>query len=115
MNEKNPYQKQWEEYRRLRNRQYIVFIVGGVIINLLVYLSGSLELNSNVVSTIQIVLLIIWLVSLIYVIFRFHTWKCPNCGKRFFVASFWVRQPEFLSNCRHCDLRKYTGSTFEKN
>ncbi|MGC2236342.1 MAG: hypothetical protein WA584_09285 [Pyrinomonadaceae bacterium] len=106
MHEKYPYQKQWEEYRRLKNRQYIIFIGGGIIINLPDYFHN--------LRSIQLILIIGWVVALIYVIFRFHTWKCPGCEKRFFVSSFWIRHPELLSNCRNCDLRKYKGSAFEK-
>ena len=112
MNEKYPYQKQWEEYRRLKNRQYFVFI-RGFTLNLISYLGGLIGLNSSVILTIQFVLMIVWIVALIYIVFRFYNWKCPSCGERFFRRTFWITMPELLSNCSNCNLPKYEGSSFK--
>jgi len=114
MDEKYPYQRQWEEYRRRRNSQYIVFIVGALASNLIFYALTKIGVNTNIATLALAFLLAVWFIALIFAVFRFHKWKCPACGERFFVSSFWIRQPEFQSMCSNCSLLKFSGSTFER-
>lgn len=115
MNEKFPYQKQWQEYRRRRNRQYIVGVAGMLLPGLLVFALLKSGLALNKVIWLYIFIAGFAMIVIFAVIYHFHGWSCPNCGKRFFVRSFWHRFPEFLRSCTNCNLPKYTGSTFERN
>lgn len=108
------YQKAWEEYRRLRNRQYVIFFGGGLLMGWFQWVGAWVGVNPALLAGVNSVLFPVWVVALLVTVFRFHTWNCPNCGERFFTSSFWIKQSEFLSKCRNCDLRKYTGSTFER-
>ena len=113
MNEQYLYQKEWEKYRQLRNRQYIVFI-SGFLLYPVKYFGTFIGLNQNLFSTVEFFLTAVWIVALVYVVFRFHTWKCPACGERFFRRTFWLTMPELLNKCRSCELPKYAGSTLRK-
>jgi len=112
MSEEYPYQKQWEEYRRLRNRQYIVFAIGGVLINIVDWILNAVSKNNKIIGFILPIAIFIWFFGLIFSVVKFHRWKCPRCDERFFQISFWIRMPELLNNCKNCELPKYKGSTF---
>lgn len=115
MKEKYHYQKQWEEYRRRRNRQYIVGIAGMLLPGAIFLVLRKSGMESNKAMVLLSFLSILATIIVVAVILHFHKWMCPNCGKRFFVKSFWVRFPEFSPDCTNCHLPKYAGSTFEQN
>ena len=115
MKEKYPFQKQWEDYRRRRNRQYIIGIVCVLTPGLLVFTLFKSGMESNRAILIYLLAESFALIVFFAVMFKFHKWICPNCGKRFFVKSFWIRFPELLPNCTNCSLQKYKGSTFEQS
>jgi predicted RNA-binding Zn-ribbon protein involved in translation (DUF1610 family) len=115
MNEKYPHQKGWEEYRRRRNRQYIVAIAGMLVpgLSFFAFLKGGMERGP---ATVLLGFLsAVAVIVILAVMYHFHKWTCPACGERFFVRSFWIRFPEVLPNCTNCNLRKYAGSNFEQN
>ncbi|HLM60572.1 MAG TPA: hypothetical protein VK308_07205 [Pyrinomonadaceae bacterium] len=115
MNDKLRFQKQWEEYRRLRNAQYIALISGLIIPNLMFLALRRSGMEPNTATLLLVFWSVVAAMAILFVIFHFQRWVCPNCGKRFFVGSFWKRFPEQLSNCVNCNLPKYADSTFEKN
>jgi predicted RNA-binding Zn-ribbon protein involved in translation (DUF1610 family) len=109
---KHPFQKQWEEYRRRRNRQYIVGAIGFVAPSLIFFALRKNGMESGKAMVLMYFLSMFALIVIVAVMLHFRKWICPNCGKRFFVRSFWNRFPELLHNCVNCNLQKYTGSTF---
>jgi len=115
INDKYHFQKQWEEYRRRRNRQYIAAVACGVMPNLIFFSLLKSGAESSTAAVVLVFSSIVSVIVILAVMFHFHKWICPNCEKRFFVKSYWVRFPELLPNCTNCNLPKYAGSTFEKN
>jgi len=115
MNDEFRFQTPWEQYRRLRNRQYIVGAVALITPNLIFFASLKSGMESNQAMVLLNFSSIFAAIVMFGVVFHFHRWICPNCAKRFFVRSFWVRFPEQLSNCSNCNLPKYAHSTFERN
>jgi len=45
-------------------------------------------------------------------VIRFNNWRCPRCKDRFYSPSFWASSPADITNCRNCNLLKYSGSSF---
>ncbi|HQU86826.1 MAG TPA: hypothetical protein PKY59_27075 [Pyrinomonadaceae bacterium] len=109
--EKYPYQKEWEKYRRLRNADFGIFFIGGLGIMIL---AGIVGLFWGKQGWFEILLFIIWFFFCLRALIKFHNWQCPRCGERFFTYSFFATSPIFISNCRNCNLPKYSGSTFLK-
>lgn len=106
------YQKDWEEYRRLRNVSFLTFFAAApafLLIGLVFYLFG-IDLKDY--FGLQFLMFAAWAFLYLRAVSRFHLWLCPRCRKPFFSYSFWVTSPIMLSNCRNCDLLKYAGSTF---
>lgn len=115
MNDKFRFQKQWEEYRRRRNWQYAVAVVGFITPSLIFFALLRSGVESNKAIVLLSFLSIAAAIVVLLVMYRFHLWICPNCEKRFFVKSYRVRFPGLLTNCVNCNLPKYANSTFEKN
>ena len=115
MNDEMRFQNAWEEYRRLRNRQYIVGVVALIMPSLIFFALHKGGMESNKAVVVLSFLSIFAAIVMLAVIFHFHKWNCPNCAKRFFVRSFRVRFPEQLSNCSNCNLPKYAHSAFKRN
>ena len=106
------FQKEWEEYRRLRNRSFLTFfaaVPAFALIWLVLHLIG-IELKDY--FGLQFVMFVVWAVLYLRALSRFHLWECPRCHNRFFTYSFAVTSPIMLSNCRSCYLPKYSGYTF---
>lgn len=107
--EKYPYQKEWEEYRRLRNADFGTFFLGSFGIMILASLMGLLKVKQE---WIVYLVVFIWIFFYLRALIRFNNWRCPRCYKRFFTSSFFATSPVFISNCRNCNLLKYSGSSF---
>jgi hypothetical protein len=108
------YQQEWEEYRKWRNYEPLSFLLGiaGIIsITLFFKLLGA---ESIIFAWIILSIVLGWAILFLYVIGKFHNWRCPNCGERFYEKSFFLNSPNFISNCVNCNLPKYYGSSFYK-
>lgn len=107
--EKYPYQKEWEEYRRLRNGWIVSFplgILGAIIIGIVLdYLFGEQLWGGYLAFCVY---------GFVYLkaVIRFNNWRCPRCNDRFYSPSFWASSPADITNCRNCNLLKYSGSSF---
>lgn len=111
-NEKFPYQKQWEEYRKLRNISFGVFFIPYLLIFLLGVLFQFLKFSINVNVLVQLVIFFIWVFCYLLTSKNFYNWKCPRCGHRYFTWSTGKTNPIFLDQCQRCNLWKYEGSNF---
>jgi hypothetical protein len=108
-NEKYPYQKEWEEYKKRQKVFWLVFlcfIPFILLFRLIGNLFQSLTSSGDIGSLGFIVFGIVWTICGI----RLQYWKCPQCGKAFHTKWYWNNI--LSSKCLHCKLPKYEGSTF---
>lgn len=112
MNNGHNYQQEWQKYRVLRARLYIVTIpmtiLFGITLAIMVLSLGLIERKILIWTIVSLTLAA--LVSL-HSILRLQRWKCPGCGEAFHGRQ--VVPNLFESTCRNCGLRRYDGSTFD--
>src|SRR5579862_4664217 len=98
----NGYQKAWQEYRRLRNRCFILFLgyvpvvfpTAVVFFKLFhTFVPGFLVAGG-------------WMVWWLFECNRLTRWPCPRCGE-WFAAKWWYNKGFLARRCVHCGLPKY--------
>ena len=98
------YEQQWQEYRKRRNLLAFAFIGYVPIVGALGYL-GMRFLHTDMPFY---VLASSWMAFFAFSGIWFQLFRCPRCGKRFFLKSLY-RNP-LATRCLHCALPKYSGS-----
>lgn len=111
--EENPFQKQWEDYRK---RQFIfrsVFIALVPCSVLISFFLGNLLKRSVSAENFTAIVFIVLIVILGIYGVKLSEWQCPRCGKSF--AGNDLLKNLLASRCMNCRMPKYTGSTFQKD
>ena len=96
------YEQNWNEYRRLRNTFFLVFL-GGVPVFLLVSFVSEKLLHTTAPAS---VLAVVWFVLFIIYGIRLQLWRCPRCGK-WFASTWWCNKSFLARRCVHCGLPKF--------
>lgn len=104
-NEKYPYQKEWEDYKRRERIYWSMFFFLFPLHFLYVQIAKVIQ-----VEAYSYFLLIFW-VLLIVSLIRLETWKCPRCKEtfHFFIRGFYNRE-----QCKNCGLNKFEGSNLKR-
>lgn len=97
------YQQRWRDYRKRRNLLVFAFLGYVPIVGGLGYLSWTLLHTEDFFY----VLAPSWMVFAAIASLRFHLFRCPRCGKRFFMKRLYHNL--FASRCLNCKLPKYEG------
>ncbi len=109
-NEKYPYQKDWEEYKKRQKTYWLVFLAFLPFTFLIQLISVNLpEINLpdvNIGFLCFIVFGICWTICGVRLLY----WRCPRCGNSFHAK--WLFSNIFSGKCLHCKLAKYEGSSF---
>jgi hypothetical protein len=88
----------WKEYRN-RERLALAISILGVPVAALLALPLSLHLNSDTPFAVTLILAgVAWASSLL----RVELFRCPRCGKHFYVK--WYYHNIFARRCLHCRL-----------
>jgi len=98
------YEQQWQDYKRRRNLLAFAFIAYVPVVGTFGYLTTRF-LHTEVPFY---VFASCWMVFFAFSGIRFQLFRCPRCGKRFFLKSLY-RNP-LANRCLHCALPKYSGS-----
>jgi hypothetical protein len=98
------YEQQWLEYKKRRALFMFVFVGYGASVAVISYLTQNLSYNHKLTN----ILGFSWFLFMIVAIGRLQVWRCPRCGERFFMKSYWHNL--FASRCLHCGLEKYSDS-----
>jgi len=99
----NDYQTEWQEYKRLRTRfflmwlAYIPLCIAALVISVLIFGKGS---DAGILATA--IVAFVWIFLFLRLGKRLTAWKCPRCHKRF--ESWW--KGWFTSDCANCGLPK---------
>ena len=114
MEENYPYQTDWENSRFWQKIYWLALLP---FFGFLAYIALN-GFNPEVITNLQgragvaFNIFGIFVLAGSLVTIRFQLWKCPRCEKPFHGG--FMRPRIFARQCRHCDLRKYEGSTFER-
>jgi hypothetical protein len=98
------YYSAWCEYRRLRRNKWIAllaFVPTGIAVAILLA-PLSFALKSEI-PAFGAGLLLLSAIAVTHL--RQLYWKCPKCGRPFFLAP--LSSDPFADNCRHCRLPLY--------
>lgn len=98
------YEEQWQEYRKRRNLLLFSFLAYVPVIGSI----GFLMVKFLHTEVPVYILAFSWMAFYAISGFRFQLFRCPRCGKRFFLK-WWNRNP-FVRKCVHCGLPKFEGS-----
>lgn len=111
-----PYQKEWQKYRRLKNRIYILGILGVLSLFLAtpVFYRLGLSDNGSLAAGIAVFMIVGELWG--YSVYRFDKWRCPKCRGDYFYRWSLIEpaRPFGQTECFSCGLSRYEGSTFFK-
>ncbi|HEX8196980.1 MAG TPA: hypothetical protein VF571_12385 [Pyrinomonadaceae bacterium] len=110
--ETTKYQKEWEEYRRKRNKMLFSFFSIFLFVAFPALILNLFGITAKVGSGFEVLIFVIWATWYLISMKNFHNWKCPRCNDYFFTYSFWITSPILLDKCRNCGLSKYDGSGF---
>ena len=105
------FEAEWLEYRRRRRIFWIVFfsyLPVAMVFSILGRVFGWWN-NGQDVGFIFFV----WGPLFLLAGGREGLWRCPRCKGRFFLTALWVNS--CASECPHCHLPKWGGSSFAKN
>jgi hypothetical protein len=96
------YQREWQEYKRLRNQFWRVF-AGCVPV-----CSAAAIVSMKLFHTFTpaFVVAVIYMGLFAFTGFRVHSWHCARCGK-WFSATWWYNLGFLARRCVHCGLHKY--------
>jgi hypothetical protein len=99
------YEKDWAEYRKIRNSAFWIWVLGVPAIFVLIF-PVSLILP-KLTFILMTVLAISWMAGFLYYALRFQTFSCPQCGEMFSSKGFY--NLSFLARkCVHCGLKKFS-------
>lgn len=114
-----PYSDAWREYRvlaRKKCRAVLVFVIGAIPSMLLLGLLFRALLGPEWADPHKDVLILIgglpWLAYAGYWLSRLGRWRCPRCGRPFFIGRWYANH--FARSCLNCGLDKWNegaGST----
>ena len=107
------YQKAWREYKRLRNLALVLLLFATIILVCFRFRGSVLDsIAGHLLYLTLFVLLLVF--SLFFTGIKLASWRCPRCGKRYFIRT---RQEAVFGNldyliifrkkCVHCGLAKY--------
>jgi hypothetical protein len=96
------YQREWQQYKRLRN-QFLLVFAGYVPVCFTV---AAVSIKSFHTFTPGFFVAFFWMVLFLFTGFRAQMWRCPRCGK-WFSATWWYNLGFLARRCVHCGLRKY--------
>jgi hypothetical protein len=91
----------WDDYRRRRNQFLLVFPTGLFAVWAFIWLFSRVA-PGQVMSWVFVILGILLMAAFIITGIRLQTFRCPRCGKFFFIAC-WYRTL-FARRCVHCKL-----------
>ena len=97
------YEPQWQDYKRRRNLLAFAFIGYVPITGIFAYLTTQFLHTQAAIPAFAGC----WMAFFAFAGIRFQLFRCPRCGKRFFLKSLY-KNP-LTSRCLHCGLRKYSG------
>lgn len=109
---KYPYQKQWEDYRRIKIIALLFFLGYLPLFVIANFIFKLINIDEKISASIDINFVFFIFYGAIVMIcgYRLQTWKCPNCNKSFHTK--WWCNNAFSAKCLHCKFPKYEGSTF---
>lgn len=107
-NEKYPYQKQWEDYRRKARKSWTAWFIC-IPIALLAILSLK-NLPDNFALLPVLVFLFVFM-FLGWFSYKVTEWDCPRCNDSSRNKMTFAQM--VATDCRNCGLTKYEGSTFK--
>jgi DNA-directed RNA polymerase subunit RPC12/RpoP len=93
----------WDEYRSRGNLFAFAFLGYVPVVGL--FALATIALFHT--TTPAFALAIAWMAFFLVASIRLQLFKCPRCGNRFFVKS-WFRN-DLARRCLHCKLKKYAG------
>jgi hypothetical protein len=103
------YQLQWKDYRRRRNFNFLSIAI--------FFLFFAFAFSTGIkpkeiiehpfIFTFQFIVLLAVIVSS----FRYLSWKCPRCNKKY--AGPWYSRKLYSNKCRNCGLVKWTTEDIE--
>jgi len=99
----------WRDYRRRLVQFLLVFPTSVVVM----FALGSALWRfapGEIAERIWGVLLICYAFAVLIAIVRYQAFRCPRCGRRFFMG--WYRNP-FATHCLHCGLPKWKEPPYE--
>ena len=102
------YTEEWQEYRRLRRKMFLVWLSYVPAVGAIALISNAL-LHTAVPPTIAA---FIWMIWFIMACGEFSGFSCPRCGAAFACKGMWhVRYGIFARKCQSCGLKKYSGDS----
>jgi hypothetical protein len=115
-NDSFPYQKEWQAYRKLRNKFYLISFLGVLIIFLIGFIfSRVVSFSDSQFIGLAAVLFMLWGYITTYWHHKVSSLKCPKCHEKFFLLILRGTEPLMMQHyCNNCGLPKYSGSTFYK-
>ena len=96
------YEKEWKEYRRIRNQWVLVFLGYVPVVGTVGFL--SIKLFHTAVPAF--VFAFFWMALFLFTGIRVNIWRCPNCGE-WFSGKWWYNLGFLARSCVHCGLPKY--------
>jgi hypothetical protein len=102
------YTEEWQEYRRLRRKMFVVWLSYVPAVGAIAVVSNAL-LHTSVPTTIAA---FIWMIWFIMACSEFSGFSCPRCGAAFAGEGMWhVKYWIFARKCQNCGLKKYSGDS----
>jgi hypothetical protein len=104
----NEYQADWQQYRRLRRKLLLVWLLYVPGVGL--FASASDYLFHTLAPAFAVAM--IWMIWFLFANGSFEQFSCPRCRNRFdkgdgaFAARMWL----FARKCQHCGLKKFAAS-----
>jgi hypothetical protein len=104
------YEKDWAQYRKLRNLVFVVAL-GGMPVTLgLASLCAYLLTKTHWVVDPGLFMLapgICWMGASLYYGLRVQLFTCPRCGE-WFSGTWWYNLSFLARKCVHCGLKKFS-------
>jgi hypothetical protein len=102
------YTDEWQEYRRLRLKMFLVWLSYVPAVGAIAAITYML-FHTYVPAMIAAV---IWMIWFIMVCGEFSGFSCPRCGAAFAGEGMWhVKYWIFSRKCQSCGLKKYSGDS----
>ena len=98
----------WQEYRKRRNLALLAFL--GYTPVVFVFAVVTIRLFHS--ETPAYVAAFSWMALYAVAGIRFQMFRCPSCGRRFFVK--WWYHNIFAGRCVHCGLPKYADPATQR-
>lgn len=103
-----PYAEAWQEYR-CRMWTLVLWFVGAAAVGLPA--AAWLSMRFDRAGWPLLVWFVVAVAGMSVVVVRHQLWRCPRCGRPFFInMTRWAASP-YSRRCRHCGLPKWASSS----